>query len=135
MSGGSKLRKLLGSIIVIICIEIALFILIGAKIGVLNTLLLVVLTTVSGIVIAKKQGLQSVQKMRNSLSKGVPPGVPLIETFLIVIGGILLVSPGFFSDLIGFMLVIPFTRKLFKPIVFFWLRKKLKNGQVTIIQR
>lgn len=129
------MKKLFGFTIGIIFIEIALFIIVGKMIGVINTLLLVGLTSVLGILIARKQGVQSVRKIRNSLSEGVPPGVAIIEAFLTFLGGILLVSPGFFTDFIGCLLVIPFTRQMFKPIIYFWLKRKLKNGKVTIIHR
>lgn len=129
------MRKILGFIIAIGLLEIAIFILVGKGIGVFNTLLLIILTSIIGIAVAKKQGLQSVQNIQNSLSVGEPPGNAMIDTFLIFIGGILLVLPGFLTDLLGFLLVIPLTRKWFKPAIYFWLRKRMKNGQVFIIRR
>ncbi len=125
----------MGGFIAIVLIEIAIFILVGKLIGVLSTLLLILLTSVIGISIAKKQGIQSVQNVQNSIKEGMPPGVAMIDTFMIFIGGILLALPGFLTDLLGFAFIFSFTRKMFKPMIYFWLRKKLKNGQVFIIHR
>lgn len=129
------MKKFMGGFIAIVLIEIAIFILVGKLIGVLSTLLLILLTSVIGISIAKKQGIQSVQNVQNSIKEGMPPGVAMIDTFMIFIGGILLALPGFLTDLLGFAFIFSFTRKMFKPMIYFWLRKKLKNGQVFIIHR
>ncbi|QCR33243.1 FxsA family protein [Lysinibacillus sp. SGAir0095] len=129
------MRKVLGVFIAAILVEIAMFIVVGKALGVFNTLLLIILTSVIGVIVAKKQGIQSVRNLQNSVSEGNPPGVAIIDTFLIFVGGVLLVTPGFLTDLIGFSLIIPFTRKLYKPVIYYWLRKKLKNGQAFIIHR
>ncbi len=129
------LRKIIGAFIAAILVEIAIFIVVGKVMGVFTTLLLIILTSVIGVIIAKKQGMQSVRNLQNSISEGNPPGVAIIDTFLIFVGGVLLVTPGFLTDLVGFTLIIPFTRKLYKPAIFYWLRKKLKNGQVFIVHR
>lgn len=129
------MRKLIGLFIALILVEIAIFIIVGKLIGVIPTLLLILLTSLAGVLVAKKQGMQSLQNMRNSMSSQVLPGVALIDTFLVFIGGALLATPGFLTDLLGFALIIPFTRKLFKPAIYYWLRKKMKNGQVFMIHR
>lgn len=125
----------MGGLVAIVLIEIAIFILVGKTIGVFNTLLFILLTSIIGITVAKKQGIQSIQNIQNSIAEGMPPGVPMIDTFMIFVGGILLALPGFLTDLIGFAFIFSFTRKLFKPLIYNWLRKKMKNGQVFIIQR
>jgi UPF0716 protein FxsA len=83
------LRKVISVLIATILVEIAIFIIVGKAIGVLITLLLIILTSVIGILVAKKQGIQSVAQMKNSLSEGMPPGVAIIDTFLIFVGGVL----------------------------------------------
>jgi len=129
------LRKIVGPFIVAILVEIAIFIVVGKVLGVFNTLLLIILTSVIGVIVTKKQGIQSVRNIQKSLSEGNPPGVALIDMFLIFIGGVLLITPGFITDIIGFTLIMPLTRKLYKPAIYYWLRKKMKNGQVFIINR
>lgn len=115
--------------------ELALLIGIGQKIGVFNTLLLIVATSIIGIYVAKKKGMNSIGKVKNSLSLGEAPGPAVIDTMLNFSGGLLLALPGFLTDMLGLFLLMPFTRKLFQPLVFYWMRKKMKNGQFIIVQR
>lgn len=129
------MRKLIGALIAAILVEIAVFITVGKMLGVFTTLLLIILTSVIGVLVAKKQGVESVRNLQTSLAEGNPPGVAIIDTFLIFVGGVLLVTPGFLTDFLGFSLIFPFTRKLFKPAIYYWLRNKLKNGQMFIIHK
>lgn len=129
------MKKIMLSFILLLFAEIATFIIVGKAIGVLYTLLLIVLTSVIGFSIAKKKGTNSFQTIQTSIADGQPPGVAMIETFMIFVGGVLLVLPGFITDIIGLLMVTGITRTLFKPIIFYWLRKKMKNGQMIIVQR
>lgn len=129
------MKKLLVGLFVLVFAEIATFIIVGKAIGVLYTLLLIVGTSVVGVLIAKKRGTKSFQAIQKSVAQGQPPGVALIETFMIFIGGILLALPGFLTDIIGLLFVLGITRNLFKPLIFLWLRKKMKRGQVVILQK
>ncbi|MDN4493667.1 FxsA family protein [Ureibacillus aquaedulcis] len=129
------MRKMIGAFIATILVEIAIFIVVGKVLGVFNTLMLIIVTSIIGVIIAKKQGMQSIRNLQNSLSEGNPPGTAIIDTFLIFVGGILLVAPGFLTDFLGITLIIPLTRKLYKPAIYYWLRSKLKKGQVFIIHK
>ena len=129
------MKKLLWSFLVLVFAEIAVFILIGKAIGVFYTLLLIVLTSVVGVLIAKKRGMKSYQDIQKSIQQGQPPGVAMIETFMIFVGGILMVFPGFITDVIGLLFVLGITRNLFKPAIYYFLRKKMKSGNVIIVQR
>lgn len=81
------MKKLLIGLLALVFAEIALFIVVGNAIGVFYTLLLIVFTSVAGVLIAKKRGTKSVQDIQKSLAEGQPPGIPMIETFMIFIGG------------------------------------------------
>lgn len=129
------MKKIMLGFILLLFAEIATFIIVGKAIGVLYTLLLIVITSVIGFSIAKKKGTNSFQTIQKSIADGQPPGVAMIETFMIFVGGVLLVLPGFITDIIGLLMVTGITRTLFKPIIFYWLRKKMKNGQMIIVQR
>ncbi|ATP41432.1 exlusion protein FxsA [Solibacillus sp. R5-41] len=129
------MKKLLVGLLFIVFAEIATLIIVGKAIGVLYTLLLIVMTSVVGVIIAKKRGIKSFQEIQKSAAQGQPPGLPMIETFLIFIGGVLLALPGFLTDIIGLLFVLGITRSLFKPLIFYWLRKKMKQGQVVILQK
>lgn len=129
------MRKIIVSLVAVILAEIATFIIVGNWLGVINTLLLILLTSIVGIYVAKKQGVQSFQNMNQSIANGNPPGDAMIDTFLIFIGGILLLIPGFLTDLLGFSLLFPITRRWYKPAIYNWIRNKMKNDQVIIINK
>ncbi|WP_339195378.1 FxsA family protein [Solibacillus sp. FSL R5-0449] len=129
------MKKILFGLLALVFAEIAVFIVIGNAIGVFYTLLLITFTSIAGVLIAKKRGTKSIQDIQKSLQQGQPPAVPVIETFMIFIGGILLALPGFITDIFGLLFVSGITRNLFKPVVFYFLRKKMKRGQVVILQK
>ncbi|QBK26511.1 FxsA family protein [Ureibacillus thermophilus] len=121
--------------IVFVLIEIAMFIIIGNWLGVLSTLLLILLASVLGVAITKKQGLKSLQNIRDSINRGEPPGYAMVDAFLVFLAGVLFLLPGFISDLIAFTMALPWTRQLYKPMIVEWIRKRMENNQVIIIRR
>ncbi|MEK4700739.1 FxsA family protein [Solibacillus sp. FSL R7-0668] len=129
------MKKLLWGLLALGFAEIALFIIIGKAIGVFYTLLLIVLTSVVGVFIAKQRGMKSYKDIQKSIQQGQPPGVAMIETFMIFIGGMLMAFPGFITDVIGLLFVLGITRNIFKPLIFYFLRKKMKTSNVIIVQR
>lgn len=129
------MKKILFGLLALVFAEIAIFIVIGNAIGVFYTLLLIIFTSVAGLLIAKKRGTKSIQDIQKSMQQGQPPAVPVIETFMIFVGGILLALPGFITDILGLLFVSGITRNLFKPVIFYFLRKKMKRGQVVILQK
>ncbi|MER2030785.1 MAG: FxsA family protein, partial [Solibacillus sp.] len=126
------MKKILFGLLALVFAEIAVFIVIGNAIGVFYTLLLIIFTSIAGLLIAKKRGTKSIQDIQKSMQQGQPPAVPVIETFMIFVGGILLALPGFITDILGLLFVSGITRNLFKPVIFYFLRKKMKRGQVVI---
>lgn len=100
-------------IILFLCIpliEIALFITVGAEIGLGPTLLLCVATAVIGSIVLRQQGLRTLLSARNTVDEG---GVPLPEIFdrlCLAVAGAFLLTPGFFTDIIGFALLVPAIR-------------------------
>lgn len=129
------MKKLLWGLLALGFAEIALFIIIGKAIGVFYTLLLIVLTSVVGVFIAKQRGMKSYKDIQKSIQQSQPPGVAMIETFMIFIGGMLMAFPGFITDVIGLLFVLGITRNIFKPLIFYFLRKKMKTSNVIIVQR
>lgn len=129
------MRKIFLGFIVYTLAELTLLIVIGQNIGVLSTLLLIIATSVMGIYVMKNKGMNSVQNVKNTLARGEAPGAALVDTFLIFSGGLLLALPGFLTDVLGLFLLMPFSRKMFQPIVYYWMRKKMKKGQFIIVQR
>jgi UPF0716 protein FxsA len=90
--------------------EIAVFILVGGAIGVLPTLALVVLAAVAGVAVVRWQGLQTLVRLQASLESGGDPTGPLAHGALVAIAGVLLVIPGFITDVVGLLLLVPAVR-------------------------
>ena len=93
-------------------IEIALFVLIGQAIGLVPTLLGVLLTAIAGAALIRWQGISLLRDMQATLSRGELPARQLGDAMLIGLGGLLLLLPGYFSDVIGILLLIPPVRSL-----------------------
>ena len=108
-------------------LEIFLMIKIGGKIGALSTVSLIFLTAIIGVYFAKLEGIKT---MRSGVMNLYQNKVPVYEMFSgasIAIAALLLIVPGFFSDTIGFLLLIPFTRKIL--ISFFVKKNKISTSQ------
>jgi UPF0716 protein FxsA len=108
-------------------LEIFLMIKIGNKVGALNTISLVFLTAIIGVYFARIQGIQNLKSGMLNLYKNKLPVYELLSGASIAIGAFLLIIPGFFTDILGFLLLIPFTRKIIFNIAF---KNKIKNNTV-----
>ena len=96
--------------IVLPVIEISLFIQFGDALGTVNTILLIFLTAGIGVYLVRQQGFNTLRKMQSEIQNQELPVRSLFDGFVILISGILLLIPGFFTDVIGFMGLIPVTR-------------------------
>jgi len=106
------MNSVLITIILIPVIEIYLFIKIGTQIGALNTILLIFFTAIVGIYYAKYEGLNTIKSGFSQLIKNELPAYEIISGAAIAFAALLLIIPGFATDVIGFMLIVPFTRNL-----------------------
>ena len=106
------MNPILISIILIPVVEIYLFIKIGAQIGAITTILLIFLTAILGIYYAKYEGLNTLKAGFSQVSKNETPAYEVISGAAIAIAAILLIIPGFATDILGFLLIFPITRKL-----------------------
>ena len=91
-------------------IEIYFLLKIGSIIGVFPTVLMVVFTAVLGAWLLRRQGLSTLQRFQNTLAQGQIPATEMLEGAILMVGGALLLTPGFFTDAIGFACLIPTTR-------------------------
>ena len=112
------------TIILIPVIEIYLFIKIGSQIGALNTILLIFVTAFIGVYYAKYEGLNTIRSGFSQLIKNEIPAYEIISGAAIAFAALLLILPGFASDMLGFLLIIPFTRKLILGKISNKLKKK-----------
>ncbi len=111
------MNSVLLSIILVPIVEIYLFIKIGSQIGALSTILLIFLTAITGILYARYEGLNSLRSGFSQLVKNEIPAYEMISGAAIAFAAFLLIIPGFATDLVGFLIIFPLTRKLlFKKI-------------------
>ena len=106
------MNTLLLSVVLVPIIEIYLFIKIGAQIGAFNTILLIIITAVTGIVYARYEGLNTLRSGFSQIIKNETPAYEIISGAAIAFGALLLIVPGFATDILGFLIIFPLTRKL-----------------------
>ena len=94
-------------------VEIYLLLKIGAIIGALPTIFLVVFTAILGAWLLRRQGLSTWQRFQTNLAKGALPAYEMIEGPILLVGGALLLTPGFFTDVLGFACLVPSLRRKF----------------------
>jgi len=121
------MNTLLLAIILVPIIEIYLFIKIGAQIGAFNTISLIFITAIVGIFYARYEGLNTLKSGFSQLIKNELPAYEIISGAAIAFASLLLILPGFATDVIGFLLIFPLTRKL----IFGKYISKFKNETKT----
>ena len=92
-------------------IEVYILIQVGSVIGAGWTVLLVVLTAVIGVNLLRQQGLSTLMRANQLMSQGQIPAMEMVEGIFLAVGGALLITPGFFTDTLGFICLIPYTRR------------------------
>ena len=110
-------------------VEMAILIELGRRFGMWHTVGIVVLTGIIGASLAKTQGVQVYRNLTESLNNGELPHNHLIEALLLLVGGALLITPGLLTDIAGFVLVLPWTRRLARDQVISQFRKRLIYGE------
>ena len=119
--------RLLLAFIAVPLIEIGLFIQVGSAIGLWPTLLIVLLTAVAGTWLVRSQGLQTIQNLQGSFQNMRNPTEPLVHGAMILLAGALLLTPGFFTDAIGFILLFP----PFRLFIMQNIKTKLNTGNIN----
>ena len=109
-------------------LEVFLMIKIGGEIGALNTVSLILLTAIVGIYFAKLEGIKTMRSGVMNMYQNKIPIYEMISGASIAIAALLLIIPGFFTDTIGFLILIPFTRKIF---INFFIKTKFKKQSKT----
>ena len=105
-------------------IELAILIEIGSRVGTFHTIMLIITTGIVGALLAQSQGLAVIRKIQEELSFGRPPAGELVDGLFVLVGGLLLVTPGIITDIVGFVLLLPITRNIIKQ----WLIMKIKSN-------
>jgi len=110
--------------LVIPIMEVYLLIQVGSVIGAGWTVLLVVLTAIIGVNLLRQQGLSTLMRANQIMSQGQIPAMEMMEGLFLAVGGALLITPGFFTDAIGFICLLPYTRRAI-------IRYLLLNSTIT----
>ena len=113
--------------IVVPVLEIWLFIIIGGAIGTYITLSIILLTAILGTFLVKAQGIYVLKEIQGRLNELKNPTEPIVHGAMILFAGALLLTPGFFTDSVGFLLLIPGVRS----VTFSWLKNNLKFISVS----
>ena len=113
-------------------LEVWVLVRIGQVIGPLPTVLLVGITGFVGVFLAKSQGLFVIRKLQAKLSVGEIPTDELFGGAAILVGGALLLTPGVITDLLGFSLLLPLTRKFWQSLTMKVIRKMMQQGTVNV---
>lgn len=118
-------------------VELALLIKLGNVIGLWPTIFIVIGTGVLGAALARSQGTQVISSIRAEVAQGRPPTGSLINGLLVLVGGVVLLTPGLLTDILGFSLLVPSTRNWFKKKLQGRLRKyaERNSASATIIIR
>lgn len=109
-------------------LEILILMQISALLGPVSAIILVVGTGFAGASLAKIQGFQTVQRIRENMNQGIMPGDEVFDAFLIFVAGVLLITPGLISDVSGIILLMPKTRARVKRYLVNAIDKRIKNG-------
>ncbi|MEK7989497.1 MAG: FxsA family protein [Thiotrichaceae bacterium] len=104
-------------------IEIYFFILVGGAIGIFPTLLFIVVTAIIGSKLLQTQGTLTLQRAQLMMQQGQVPAEPLLEGILIIASGFLLITPGFFTDSIGFLCLFPMPRRFIAR----WIGRRIQT--------
>ena len=126
------MNSVLIALILVPIVEIYLFIKIGGQIGAFNTISLIFITAIIGVIYARYEGLNTLRSGFSQLIKNEAPIYEIISGAAIAFAALLLIIPGFATDLLGFFLILPLTRKLFfgKIITKFKSETKIKKPYI-----
>ena len=128
----SVLARLALLFVIVPLLELALLIEIGQVVGFLPTMALVMFTGVTGAWLARLEGLKTLWRLRDDLARGQLPGQAIMDGMSILVGGALLLTPGILTDLVGFSLLLPPTRRAIQRRVRENLERRIQDGAIEM---
>ena len=108
-------------------IEISIFISIGSKIGILNTVSIILITAIVGIFLVRRQGLSLLFNAQKNMRDGIFPSQEIKGAIFLLISGLLLITPGFFTDIIGFLFFSSKVQEIVSKIAYDYFRSKTRR--------
>jgi len=127
--------KLLMLFTVVPLVELYVLIKVGEKIGTVNTIGIVLLTGIVGASFARTQGSMALARIRDTLVQGQIPGRELVGGAMILAGGVMLVTPGIITDIVGLSLIFPLTRNFYTDIAVAFIQRKFQSGKWQFASR
>lgn len=127
------MAKLVLLFVAVPAIELVLLIEVGRHIGTLTTLAVIVLTGGLGALLARRQGLGVVRQVHREMAEGRVPAGSIVDGIIILIAAALLVTPGFLTDTVGFLCLVPGVRRLFKRYLWRRFERAVRQGEVTVL--
>lgn len=125
--------RLLILFIVVPLIELYLLIEVGSRLGAATTVILIAVTGGVGALLARMQGFRVIMQIRERLAQGQVPADEVLSGGLVVAGGLLLVTPGLVTDLVGLALLVPFVRARLVEWLKGFLRRKIEEGSIHVV--
>ena len=115
-------------------IELYLLAIVGAQVGFLPTVALVIVTGVVGASLARREGFRVLAEWQDAMVAGQMPRDGVAGGLLVLVGGILLITPGILTDIIGFLLMVPILRRTLAGVLTSWMAAKVAKGQVQVVR-
>ena len=115
-------------------IEIYLLIQVGSLIGPFPTVALLLGISAAGTWLVRSQGFMLLGRIQQELAAGRMPAAELLDGAMVLVGGVLLVTPGFFTDALGLLFLLPVTRGVLKRLIRRWLEQRLARGGVVVMR-
>ena len=124
--------RLIALFTIVPLVELMLLIELGQRIGLWDTILVVIITGVVGAALARSQGFRIVTQIQRELANGRLPGESLIDGAFVLAGGLLLLTPGLVTDAMGFIFLLPHTRTILKTRAIKYFRSKIDTGEIHV---
>ncbi|MCU6712442.1 FxsA family protein [Paenibacillus sp. J5C_2022] len=125
-------KWIFAALLVVPVIELWGILQVGDWLGGWTTFFIVVAMSAAGAYFLRLEGRKVWLEAQRQLAQGQMPGRSIIDGICVLIGGLLLLTPGFFTDFIGIVLLLPVTRPILRGIILQWLERKLRDGSFTI---
>jgi UPF0716 protein FxsA len=126
------MAKLLLLFTVVPIVELLVLLETGRRIGTAATLLLILATGIVGAVLAKRQGVAALGQIRAELAAGQMPGPTIVDGVMILVAGALLITPGILTDIVGFLCLVPATRRSIRALLVRAFIRATGRGTVTV---
>lgn len=122
-------------LVAVVAAEVFVFAMIGGLVGVWETFVLIILTSLLGAYLAQREGRRVWEYARYRLANGEVPTDSILDGICIFAGGLFLILPGFLTDVLGLFLLLPITRPIAKLLILKWIRRLIGNGDVRFYFR